>query len=545
MASNRSRARALILSSVAVLCAVAAVEWGLRLFGVAAVRPTSRLLYQQVFTPLLAPVIVPDGTRTLATTDGRLPFQWVAADKPAAALRVFVFGGSATAGLGYSPNVTFARELERQLAAAYPERDVEVVNFGIVALASAQVLTIVRDAVTAGAPDWVIVYAGNNEFLELHSEHFAALGRNTPQALAHAVRNSRIARLLTRPKPLDPRAVEASISTRAIARSQERVEHRELMANVNVRPAEESAVFARYEANLAAMAEAARALGARVILAAPAVNWRWRGIEDRPANWIAALLATSEAEAHSPKGLARALDVLDAAVAGADPKSLWERLHERAEVRAMLGDPEGARADYRESMNADPHRRRALDSQTQMARRAAEKSGALHFDAVAALERRAPNGIVGFEHFYDYVHPTPEGCMLLAEALFTAMADVEGPPAAAFDLARHGAQRRDLLAQTARDFLDVKEFLGIGDDVRRLSSRDLWKADRCWDELDARIAADPTDADAYCWRGNFHFFQRDGAVAARADYERSLALRPDPTVESNLARLLGNRRPGR
>ena len=54
----------------------------------------------------------PDGTPTWRTWDPRLPFQAVPREKAPNALRVFVFGGSATAGLGYSPNVTFARRLE-------------------------------------------------------------------------------------------------------------------------------------------------------------------------------------------------------------------------------------------------------------------------------------------------------------------------------------------------------------------------------------------------------------------------------------------------
>ncbi len=66
--------------------------------------------------------------------DVRLPYQTIRQDKPENALRIFTFGGSATAGLGYSPNVTFARHLERLLEMAQPDRVVEVVNLGIVAL---------------------------------------------------------------------------------------------------------------------------------------------------------------------------------------------------------------------------------------------------------------------------------------------------------------------------------------------------------------------------------------------------------------------------
>ena len=67
------------------------------------------------------------------------------AEEPADGLRVLVFGASATAGLGLSPNVTFARYLERMLHAAPPERTVEVLNLGAIAISSDAVKVLVTD----------------------------------------------------------------------------------------------------------------------------------------------------------------------------------------------------------------------------------------------------------------------------------------------------------------------------------------------------------------------------------------------------------------
>ncbi len=547
MDSRRSPLGTFLSALGLALALVVGLEVGLRAFGVAAERPASRLIYQQVFTPVLTSSLLPNGAEVLATADRRLPFQWVAREKPANSLRVFVFGGSASAGLGYSPNGTFARELERMLAAAYPERAVEVVNFGIVALATAQVRVLVEDAVALGQPDWVLVYAGNNEFLEVHSERFAALTRNRGAALAQAVRDTRLARLVARPKPLDPRVVEESISTRALARSDQRVAHRELMAHVELDQATENEHFDRYEHNLASMARAAGRGGARAVLTAPAVNWRWRSLEDRPGDWVEALLAAEgiESAPDERSRLEAALGLLDRRIERAAKRDLWERLHERAEVRERLGDFAGAAEDYRASLQADPHLRRAVDRMTDLAAQAAAETGAVHFDAVDFLVRRAPHGIVGFEHFYDYVHPTPQGCLDLAEGFFALIAAEEGPPADHFDLAGHRAMRRSFWHGAQQDSLDVAHFLGFADDPARLGSRDLWKADRCLDALDARIAADPHDARALAWRGNFHFFQGDGFESARADYRASLEAASLPQVEANLARLLDDRRPGR
>ena len=47
--------------------------------------------------------------RKAFTVDSRLPYQSILRDKAPGSLRVFTFGGSATAGLGYSPNAIALR----------------------------------------------------------------------------------------------------------------------------------------------------------------------------------------------------------------------------------------------------------------------------------------------------------------------------------------------------------------------------------------------------------------------------------------------------
>jgi len=157
-----------------VVLLFAVLEGSLRLVGIGAADPQfSRLKYQQIPIPILEPGARPDGSPVLRTNDVRLPYQSILRAKPPGSLRVFTFGGSATAGLGFSPNVTFARQLSRMLAQAYPDRPVEVMNLGIVALASNQVKQIVADAVRGYEPDLLVVYSGNNEFLEVHAEKYA------------------------------------------------------------------------------------------------------------------------------------------------------------------------------------------------------------------------------------------------------------------------------------------------------------------------------------------------------------------------------------
>jgi hypothetical protein len=85
----------------------------------------------------------------------------VAARKPPNTVRIVVLGESAAQGIPV-PSFGFAAQLRAQLRARYPDRDIEVINTGIVAINSHVVYQIAREM--AGLePDLFVVYMGNNE----------------------------------------------------------------------------------------------------------------------------------------------------------------------------------------------------------------------------------------------------------------------------------------------------------------------------------------------------------------------------------------------
>ncbi len=85
----------------------------------------------------------------------------VAEKKPANAVRIVVLGESAAQGIPV-PMFAFAPQLRAQLRARYPEKNIEVINTGVVAINSHVVYQIARD-VARYAPDLFVVYMGNNE----------------------------------------------------------------------------------------------------------------------------------------------------------------------------------------------------------------------------------------------------------------------------------------------------------------------------------------------------------------------------------------------
>ncbi len=77
--------------------------------------------------------------------------------------RVFVLGGSSTAGFPYHFYHSFSEGLQSLLQDAAPERRIEVVNLGMSAVNS-YTLWDLRHALVNAEPDAIVVYAGHNEY---------------------------------------------------------------------------------------------------------------------------------------------------------------------------------------------------------------------------------------------------------------------------------------------------------------------------------------------------------------------------------------------
>lgn len=545
---GRARGRAgqgrLVLQAAlaVLLCAslFALLELGLRVAGIGADRRSTMLAYQEVYPPALVPGTRPDGVATWRTWDPRLPFQSVPRQKAPDTLRVFVLGGSASAGLGFSPNVTFGRHLEQLLERGHPERTIELVNLGIVAISSTQVRLLVEDVLARYEPDLLIVYSGNNEFLELHARKYAEIREGPAARVRGWIMSTNLQRAL-REALVGPARPAAPPLRDPAQDERERLTEARIVREVQSTPAEIEAVLGTYAANLEAMARAASAAEVPLILCGVAANREWRGREDLPADWIRSLPG-------GPRTREQALAVLAEVLAREELGALerWEALFQRATLLRELGDVEGAREGFRAAHEQDPHLRRALARQSELARDVAARTGALYLDTLALFESTAEDGIIGFEHFYDYVHFTPRGAAELGAALHGVIGDLESlPRGVELELEGYALEHAAEVAALDQDFLDSRHFLGIAFDPARLSDRDLWKYDYMLRDLDARLLQDPDDALALIFRANARSFRQDGAAAAAKDYRRAMELVGE-TVElrANLDRLLAERQAG-
>lgn len=78
-------------------------------------------------------------------------------------IRIFIFGGSTTAGFPYSPNASFPRLVKRKIEMYYPAHRVEVINLGVSAVNTYFIRDIIDDVIEQ-QPDLLLFYTGHNEF---------------------------------------------------------------------------------------------------------------------------------------------------------------------------------------------------------------------------------------------------------------------------------------------------------------------------------------------------------------------------------------------
>ncbi len=498
----------------------------------------SRLKYQQVFPPLFVPAA--DG-RGYRPRDPRLVDRSFPRGD-ARPLRVFVFGGSAVAGLGYSENASFSRALERRLRARVAES--YVVNVGVVALSSRQIRRMVDDVARLregegdGATDVFVLHVGNNEFLELHARRFAETAGGQPLAvrLDEALETSRF---YLGVKQVVVKARNRALSPRSFATDDLRLPESRLVEVVKIGDEDRAQVVARHRENLRDCVERVRAAGGHPLLMTVATNLEWAGKEDPAGGWLAEAVGGALPDAPDARtaALQAALERVDAALATERPAlERWKDLLCRAHVLRALGRGREARDAFVAAKDGDPRLRRCLSAMNDGVRALGAELGVTVVDGERALEATAPDGIVGFEDLYDYVHFTPLGAERLAGAIDEAL--VAAGLVAPFDDASAWVGRRAAaLAQATRDTLDVREWIGWDEDRGVLGDRDLWKYEEQRRELDERIASGVATPVEQVWAANGYALEVGGEQRARELYAAAVARDPalEPAVRANLA----------
>ena len=522
--------------------------------------------------------------------------QEVAHPKPDDELRIVFLGGSALGGWGLPRTATLTGIVERLLDEATPDRRVRVINLGKTGWASPHIAWVFSRTARRLDPDLVVTVMGNNERMDLANA--VSLFEGDPDTLftsRSVMRRFALARLM-RPAPEealdlpsppmpelwdldDPEQIH-SYALRRLHRTVRRI-RRAARAPVLVASV---AVNHRYHrlgkewwfageqtynsepwrtAHWAWYHDAPR-------LGAAAIRARLRENPDEVASEV--LLGALLKRAGDPEAdgvLLRAIDRLgppgeldrdrrvqlawataqlwgsEAALERVEPwiREIEGDLPDRhlpcdvADLRWYAGDREGARPLYQRCLLQRMYYR-ADGRINEGLRRSARRSGVRFYDLEADVRAASPDGIPGWEIFYDYCHYNPRGNLLVGHLLAGRIAeqlDIE----AAIPTAEEALEAWDRdRAGRLTDLPGLDRWAGASHDVTLLTAL------RIDVQTQARLGPEGT-ALSHTFHGNrdaagASFGRMHGVPIALQSYLRALEADPsfDP-ARANLEWLLG------
>ncbi len=307
------------------------------------------------------------------------------AEKPPHGARVFVYGESSAAGSPWGPWASFARSLEEQLKAlARPGVDVEVMNFGVSAIASDRAALLVEWTME-DAPDLVIVYLGHNEICERRPIGSGAgrwSGELERRSMVYRVLRLKLAR--RPPWPAEPFAAAVCDDVPILTEDEKR------------------RLTDDYAQNIDLIIHSARRAGAVVVLMSQVSN-----------------MLMPPGGAHNEAAL---------------------RFHEGLSA-LKRGDGAVARRLLADAVDLDDQPRRFRTAQKEVLAARADARGGVYFvDSARHVTERAEHGILDGRFVIDLVHPNVTTQKLLAESLLTGFFLRERWKKDSFDYSRYDSR---------------------------------------------------------------------------------------------------------
>ncbi len=324
-------------------------------------------------------------------------------------IRIICLGGSASAGWPHPPDEIYSTYLEKSLQKLYPTKKIEIINCSAHGFASYRVRQVFETIIPL-QPDVVIIWAGNNEFLERRNYKTSDL-KNALIQFRSNFRSIQLARqLLTKHQFGDtPKVAETfwkKVNEEAL----------ELRSN----PEQFEQVKAHYRMSIEHMVEEAKHNNIRLMLMTVPVNLRdWEpnvsylgllNVTDS-IRWVTAFkegkkeyLSSNYAEAISALHTASKIAPLHA------DTYFW-----LAKAYENMNDSLVALNYYIKAKDLDYNPFRAISDFNHTLRSiATNNKQVVLLDMEQWIKSYSLHGIPGFDLFLDYVHPNKEGNLVIA-----------------------------------------------------------------------------------------------------------------------------------
>ena len=427
------------------------IEIGLRVLGIAAdqTAAVSASLHASDLTAIdreplldlhaLRPLFVPsvDGKRMEIGAE-RMNFFCPASfpiQKRPTTLRVFALGGSTTQGQPYRTETAFAHWLSMRLAAAIPDREIEVINCGGISYASYRVAAILNEVLTY-SPDLILLYTGHNEFLESRTyerQRWVPRWLAIPVAMVSRLRVSRVIANAITDKTHQSKIVAAKTALPSEVNTL--LDHVDGMEAYRRDPQWSESVHSHFERKLSEMVDACRSAGVPLVLCVPTSDLvNTPPFKSTPDPSLSDVLQSSEAkwttiaESDSQTPSMRC----DAA------KSILNIDSNHALANYVLGriayeHDNSSGTEMRQYLIAardnDVCPLRATTRIERAVRAYRDHEGVFLVDTPNVLDQRnasrenEPDEIADPRFFVDHVHPTIEGHQAIAAAIYRQLVD--------------------------------------------------------------------------------------------------------------------------
>lgn len=481
--------------------------------------------YDHQFMPRSSyPIFVPDKEQpdTYVTSPhfetfiNKQPFRKV---KPAGLTRIFIVGGSAAYGFPYTEEYGFSGYLRRALEKAAPGR-FEVINAAGMSFGSHRVLDVLKDVVKHD-PDLVIVYSGNNEYVErniLPAAKTAPAAAEKIRALLDRTdiyRAVRLALFRAAPKVFERRMKQDITDIRTnpqVARG-----------DIGRSPHTDAAILENYRNNITAMKELLVRQGVKgVFCAVPVDVGGWlptsglpQFVDESAANrWLELVEARDRAFAGGD--IAREVELMRQIleITPDDPGMLFNY----GKILWALGERDQSYQTLVKAKDHDARPVRALSSFNRVIRETVDAKNGI---SLADLENRIREQFVqgqGNGIFLDYCHFTETGNKLAAQWLLPAIQAIASPQLDIQYLS--GLIREDARAATKNDYVRGHELYAMG-----LTFENNNRFDLAVKTYQQALAFLPEFDHIYTNLGHIYVEQGDRERAV-AMYDRALTINP-------------------
>ncbi|OGU34401.1 MAG: hypothetical protein A2068_12440 [Ignavibacteria bacterium GWB2_35_6b] len=306
-------------------------------------------------------------------------------EKPDSTFRIFVMGGSSTAGWPYAYNATFPRYIQRKLALLYPEYNIEVINLGITAHNSYTIADLAED-VAVQKPDLVLVYAG-------HNEYYGALGVASTESYGSSMFLSKLMIELRQIKIFQLMNNFINYLTAAFTAKAEVDKDETLMSRMigDDKILYNSDTYKngieQFQENMSSFLEVMKQNSINVIIGNLVCNYYQKPF---------------------------------VSVSGQGQKNA-DSIFISAKEKLLAGEIENSQKLFFEAKEYDALRFRAPGKMNSVINELAQKYNLSFIDLASVFQSKSSHGIIGYNLMVDHLHPNLEGYDLIGKAFYKVM----------------------------------------------------------------------------------------------------------------------------